>query len=482
MHPAGRAVIGRHLALYFAARGFAAFGNLVAIAVFTRLAGPEIYGHYVVMFAAATVISGFSVQWIRYGFFNHYRSDEDRDFFASFLALIVVSMGVTVAVATAAFALNGANLAFAAGALLIGLSTALFDVITEVCRTRLEVGRAALSMALKAVMVLVLGGLALRAEGSAVALACGIAAAHAVATIPAAISLGRLLGGRPTWREIRKLVVFGWPLMLSFGIGAFAQGADRFVLAGLDGAAATGAYGALSDLVRASFVILGESISLATVPLAKRLFAAGDRAGATETLSQAFSLLIVVGIFMVSAFLVFAPNLLPLVFPAAFIAGSEEILLPILAAAFLLVVRNVYLAQVIYFTRASHFELVSALILAVVNLALCAVLVPRYGALGAALGFLGGQVASGLLFLLVGRGGFRMPTPWRPVVGMVLVGIALTFAGRALGGLQLPVSAMLLAEAALFAGGALVTAIGFGIRLRHLGESRSALQALVRRG
>ncbi|WP_375461789.1 lipopolysaccharide biosynthesis protein [uncultured Enterovirga sp.] len=474
-------MIRRHLALYFLSRGFAAVGNLVAVAVFTRLAGPEVYGHYVVMFAAALVISGFSVQWIRYAFFNHYRSDEDRDFFASFLALIAASMLVTVAVAAIAFALDGASFAFAAGALLIGLGTALFEVITEVCRTRLEVGRASLALVLKASLVLALGTLALLFEQSALALAAGIAVAHLVASIPAAITLGRLIGGRPTWREARKLLVFGWPLMLSFGIGAFAQGIDRFYLASLEGAAVIGAYGALSDIVRASFTVLAESVSLATVPLAKRQFSAGERGEALRTLNHAFRLLLVVGTFMTAAFLVFAPVLLPVIFPPSFLEGSETLLPPILVASFLLVVRNVYLAQIIYFTRASQLELVSALILAVVNLVLCAVLIPRHGALGAALAFLGGQVAAGLFFLLAGRGEFRMPTPWRPVVGMALLGIALTLAGQAVSGWQFPLPTILAAQAGLFVLALAITGLGFGLRPRTLLAEGSAVLAAVRR-
>ena len=474
-------MIRRYLALYFVARGAAAVGNLAAVAAFTRLAGPEVYGHYVVMFAAALVVGGFSAQWIRYAFFNNYRSDQDRDFFASFVALILVSMLVTAAVASIAFALNGAGFAFSAGVLLIGLSVALFDVVTEVCRTRLQVGRAALSITLKALLVLLFGVLALHLHGTALALAVGIAAAHLVATIPAAISLGRLLGGRPTWRETRRLIAFGWPLMLSFGLGAFSQGLDRFFLAGLEGAAAVGAYGALSDLVRASFVILGESISLATVPLAKRQFSEGDRNAATRTLQHAFRLLLVVGTFVAAAFLVFAPTFLPVIFPSTFLEGSDTLLPVIVLAALILIVRNVYLAQIIYFMRSSHLELASSLILMVVNFGLCVALIPRHGALGAALAFLGGQMASALFFLLLGRGEFSMPTPWRPVLAMTCAGVALTVAGRAILDAPLPVAAVLAAQCGLFAAALGITGFGFGLRTKDIRQMGSTFAALARR-
>ncbi|TDR95046.1 lipopolysaccharide biosynthesis protein [Enterovirga rhinocerotis] len=471
-------MIRHHFALYLVARASAAAGNLAAIAIFTRLAGPEIYGHYVVMFAAALVISGFSAQWIRYAFFNNYRSDDDRDFFASFVTVLAISMAVTSAIAILAFALDGVGAVFAAGALLIGLSTALFEVLTEVCRTRLEAGRAALSIILKAALVLAFGTIALVTDRSALALALGIAVAHLIASIPAAITLGRLLGGRPTWLHARKLLVFGWPLMLSFGIGSFAQGVDRFFLAGAEGAAVVGAYGALSDLVRASFVILAESISMSALPLAKRLFSEHDREGTDRTLAQAYCVLLVIGVFMLAAFIVFGPLILPFVFPASFLHGSDSLLPVIALAAFLLVLRNVYLAQIIYFTRASWMELVSALILTLVNLGFCALLIPHYGALGAALAFLAGQVAAGAFFLFAGPRDFRMPTPLRPTMGVLGVGAALLLACHGLRLADLGFATTLGLEFLLFVAAFAATVRAFGLRFSML---RAAIGAALSR-
>lgn len=472
-------MIRRHFALYLAARASAAAGNLAAIAIFTRLAGPEIYGHYVVMFAAALVISGFSAQWVRYAFFNNYRSDDDRDFFASFVTLLIVSMAVTSAVAVLAFALDGSGTAFAAGSLLIGLSTALFEVLTEVCRTRLEAGRAALSVILKAGLVLAFGTIALLTDKSALALAFGIAAAHLIASIPAAIMLGRLLGGRPTWNHTRKLLSFGWPLMLSFGIGAFAQGVDRFFLASAEGAAVIGAYGALSDLVRASFVILAESVGMSTMPLAKRLFSEGDRVAAERTLAQAFRVLMVIGVFMLAAFIAFGPLILPIVFPATFLQGSDRLLPVIVIAAFLLVLRNVYLAQIIYFTRSSWMELASALILTLVNLGLCVLLIPTLGALGAAWAFLGGQAVSGLFFLVAGPREFRMPTPLRPTLGLLAVGAALVVACHAIRAANLGLSTTLGIELLLFAVAFAATVYAFGARPAMLRNALASALAQI---
>ena len=44
------------------------------------------------------VVTGFSAQWLRFSFFNHYRSDEDKAFFASFVSLIALFLAANVVI------------------------------------------------------------------------------------------------------------------------------------------------------------------------------------------------------------------------------------------------------------------------------------------------------------------------------------------------------------------------------------------------
>ena len=45
--------------LYLSARAVSAAGNLLAVAIFSRLAGPAEYGHYVLIFAWSLIVYGF---------------------------------------------------------------------------------------------------------------------------------------------------------------------------------------------------------------------------------------------------------------------------------------------------------------------------------------------------------------------------------------------------------------------------------------
>lgn len=443
-------MIGNHLVRYFTARGLAAALNVGSVVVFTRLAGAETYGGYLLMFAAAAIVNGFAVQWVHYSFFNVYSSDDDRGLLASFLALGGVSMAATTAVAVLVFTFGHFSSAFAVGALAIGFSASLFDVATQFSRTRLDVGRATLGIMLRAILILAFGSAALLADGTPLSLALAIALAHLAAALPGLASAATLVRGRPDWASAVSLVRFGWPLMLSFGIGMCAQTVERFVLADAHGAAAVGAYGALSDFVRNLFLVAADSISLALIPLAKRQLGAGDDTAARKTLLFAYELLVVLGAFGFAFFALFGPLVFEVLFPRGFLSHDGVLIAIIVASAVCLVVRTAYLAQIIYFTNASRLELASACTLLAVTTALAFVLVPPYAARGAALAFLGGQIASVLLFVLANRGAFRLPLPVRPLLAVVAVAVALVGTGLAIDASGIGQAVALLAKAALF--------------------------------
>jgi O-antigen/teichoic acid export membrane protein len=450
-------MIGNHLVRYFTARGLAAALNVGSVIVFTRLAGAETYGGYLLMFAAAAIVNGVAVQWVHYSFFNVYSSDDDRALLASFLALAGVSMAATTVAAIGLFAFGPFSLAFAMGALAIGVSASLFDVATQFSRTRLDVGRATLGIMLRAALMLAFGSTALLLDRSPVSLALGIALAHMAAAVPGLASAATVVRGRPDWASVASLVRFGWPLMLSFGVAMCAQTVERFVLAEAHGAAAVGAYGALSDFVRNLFLVAADSISLALIPLAKRQLAAGDDTSARKTLFFAYELLVVLGAFGFAFFALFGSLVLDVLFPRGFLTHDGVLITLIVVSAVCLVVRTAYLAQIIYFTNASRLELASACVLLIVNTTLALVLVPPYGARGAALAFLGGQIGSGLLFVLANRGTFRLPLPLRPLIAVLAVALALVGAGLAIDATALGAPAAFVTKAVVFTAGFVLT-------------------------
>ena len=421
-------MIRQHAALYLGARAIAAVGNMFAVAVFTRLAGAEVYGGYLLLLATAGVVNGFAVQWVRYAFFANDRADGSA-FVPTLLAMVGAALAAAAPIATLAMLARGSSPGFVAGALLMAAATGLFDTCSEVFRTRLDVWRVIVAGLMRTVLVVALGTAALLWSHDPVSLAVGVALANLLAAGPTLLAMRPLLRAAPSVAVARQYVAFGWPLILSFGIGAFAQSVDRFVLDAVGGAALVGPYGAASDFVRSSFLVVAEALASSMISIAKRQHGAGDDLQAQATLTVAYRLFVLLAGVGTAGFLMFGEAAFALIFPGRFAAASAGLLPVIVAAAVLLVIRNLYFGQVIYFNRASGLELGSTLILLVVNGSLCLLLIPRFGVAGAAWAFLSGQALSTAFVIAAGRRRFRMPVLWRPTLAVAAIVAGLVWLG-----------------------------------------------------
>ncbi len=80
--------------LYLSARAVSAAGNLLAVAIFSRLAGPAEYGHYVLIFAWSMIVYGFGAQWMRFAYFGVYHPERFGEYVASLARLLGVGVAI----------------------------------------------------------------------------------------------------------------------------------------------------------------------------------------------------------------------------------------------------------------------------------------------------------------------------------------------------------------------------------------------------
>jgi len=411
--------------LYLSARAISAAGNLLAVAVFSRMAGPAEYGHYVLIFAWVLIVYGFGAQWMRFAYFGVYHLDRFAEYVGSLARLLGVGLAI---VALVLFALGAAGLfepgfLFAIFALVSGMT--LYEAAFEVARTLLHARGAALSMMLRTVLTIAFGSAALWIGGGARGLAIAIAVAHLIAAAPALASFYSLRWSQGSRAAALHIVTYGWPLLLSFGVNAVGVSVDRLLLAHFLGAEALGPYGVVADLMRQSFSVLGEAIILSLITIAKQHVNDGDLEGANNTLRKAFNACLAASVFGAAFFLVFGDVVLRLVLKPDFVAPTRD-LIPIFAVAFaFLTMRNFYFAQVIYFTHASYLELVVSVVFLVASTALSLLLVPAYGAHGAAIALMTACVISCLAFMLLGRRWFKLPVDFAALA--IMPGLAILF-------------------------------------------------------
>ncbi|MCJ2033702.1 lipopolysaccharide biosynthesis protein [Methylobacterium sp. J-068] len=432
-------MIARHTLIYVGSRGVAAGLNMAALAVFTRLAPTNVFGLYLLILSWALVLYSATCQWPKFSFFALYAEDRAALQVGTVVRLLG-AMGLIAGLSAAGAAALGLVAPGIAAAIVVAVFGMMaFEGAAEIARTRLEVGAVSRSLVLRAVLVLAFGSAALLLGGDAVALLLATALANMLAAIPSLLAIRALLRGPGDWGEARRLLAYGWPLVLSFAAAALAQTVDRLVIGTSIGVAELGAYGAFADFLRQSFVMFGDSIALALVSIAKRQARDGGMQAARPVLEDAARLLAVIAAFGAVFFLSFDDLLVGILLGPDYRETALRVAPLLITASILQMLRSYYFGQVIYFTPTSHLDAVASVTLLAVIGGLSAVLVPRYGVEGAAIALAVGQAMACLVFLFGSRDGDRMPVPVRDVA--VIAGAAI-LCGLILAGLDhLPVDA-----------------------------------------
>ncbi len=448
--------------LYLSARAMSAAGNLLAVAIFSRMAGPAEYGHYVFIFAWSLIVYGFGAQWMRFAYFGVYHLDRFGEYVASLARLLTVGLAA-VALVLAALGLFGLfEPGFLAAVFALVCGIAIYEAAFEVARTLLNVRGASLAMILRTVLMVGLGSLALHFGGGALGLAVAIAAAHLVAAAPALATFSQVRWSHSSRAAALHIVSYGWPLLLSFGVTAVGQSIDRLLLAHYLGMATLGPYGVVADVLRQSFTVLGEAIILSLVTVAKTQANNGDAAGAGQTLQKAFNACLAAATFGAAFFIVFGNAVLRVVLQPEFVAPVHD-LIPFFAVAFAFAtMRNFYFAQVIYFTNASYLELIIALLFLAISTMLSIFLVPVYGPHGAAIALMVACIFACLAFMVLGRHWYRMPIDLTALGVMPSLAALFVFGAHA-------TAAFLPGQSLVFVVDAAIFAICGGYAVRHFG-------------
>lgn len=407
-----------HALLYLGSRVFAAAANLAAVAVFTRLAGSDVYGGYLLIFSWAFVIYGFFGQWLGAAFFAVYK-EETAAAQVSMLVRLLIAAVIGGAIVSLGAAATGLVPWPVAGALFLVISAlSLFITTMEAGRTRLDAGVTSFILALRAMLILTFGSATLLMGGGAIALAVALALASIIASLPGLVRLLPYIKEPVDRPSLRDFFAYGWPLIVAFGITALGQNVDRLVLAHWLGTAELGSYGATSDFLKQSFGVISEAIVLAVISIAKNAAIRGDHAAARAAQLDTFRALATTISFGAVFIVTFADELVHVVFGPEFRGTARALIPPLIIANGVLVLRAFYFGQAIYFGQSSRNEVIAAVLMFTVTGALSAVLIPVYGVFGAAWAATAGQIAACSVFIVAKP---RMPVPFGSLAAIVAI-------------------------------------------------------------
>ena len=431
-------MILHHAAVYIGSRVFAAALNLLSAALFARLAGPETFGTYLLYLASAYIIYGFAFQWLRMSFFAIYTTDNSLSISGTFIRTASLFVGL-VAFIAALIAWSGVWSAdVVAGITIPIIGLAVFETFYEISRARLKVNLIGLAVLLRALLVPLCGAVLYNLSGTATGLTAGVALAHILAAAPLIREGWSGLSARYSAEIARQYLTYGSPLILAFGINAVGQSGDRVLLAKLDSVGSVGPYGAVGDLIKQSLVVVSEAVAGSYMPHAKRAATDGDDAQTRNILTEAFRAYVFITAFGSAFIHVFAPDVVQILFGAHYAEAAASLVPYFTLATALYVFRAYYFGQAIYFLESSSAELYASTATVAVGAVTALVLIPLYGATGAAISMLVAQAAGCLVAALAARRWRAMPLPLLDLCG--IAGAALVTVGIADATALLPVS------------------------------------------
>lgn len=461
----------RHTLIYMFGRIGPALLNLVATAIFTRLAAPGDYAALVLSVAAAQLGSAGLFQWLRMSVLRYAVGDDAPKVIGTITRLYLAQgLVCTLLMVALCFLLPAFGLPWIV-AITCGVMTlaqSWFDFTQELQRAALQPVRYSLSFAVRALLALALGSAGIYLTGSGFVLVLCVALAYFLAPIP---FMGAMFG-RPDFSRdpdlTRRIVRYGLPLGLALMLNNLGVTADRFIVAYLLGAEAAGLYGPTVELGRQSIFTLLQSVTLACYPLAIRALKNHGTQAAVEQMAKNFGFLMVIALPAAAGLAVMRVEIAQIMLGPLFRDTAAD-LFPLVAVSTLLLSLNTF-----YFIQGNQLgentggQATVAAIAAAATLVLNFLLIPAMGLKGAAIAAVLSQSISLVASIIISRRSFPLPMPpahvLRPAAATAIMTLAILAAQHAWPGMNLIRTLGLFCVAGL--------AYGAGVLLTDAGDMR----------
>ena len=407
----------RHTILYLFARGLPGLFAFLAIAIYSRLLEPHEYGRYSLVVAAVTLLNALLFQWVRLALVRYASSAE----LSARLRPTLLALATSIAAAVVIVGLPLAALPvpwqpLVVPTLILLVLTAFFELFLESARADMRPASYGLLLFAKSALAVAVGAaLALLGFGwwaPVIGLGVGL-------LVPAAVAYARDgASARPAFdaHTVRRVCAYGIPLSFTVALVVVMGTTDRFIISALRGEDDAGLYAVGVDLAQFSITMLMMVVNLAAYPLAFRAFEKDGPDAARTQLAQNFSLLIAVGLPAAAGMALLAGNVAHIFVGEAY-RNTTAHLVPIVAVAtFIAGLKSFYFDVAFQFREKTVSQVWVALAAAVANVALNAVLIPRFGLMGAAIASVSGWTFATMTAAIVGHRYFALPIPTRPLL------------------------------------------------------------------
>ena len=384
--------------------------GLLSVFVFTRLFSPHDYGTYLLGLGFASVISVFVAGWFRNLILSGHAKDDGTDV----RGLVISGYLICCLAAPIAYGLGrlvGLDASAALAAVVLALAIGLFELTQDLVRARLKAFTVMKATLVRAAAVLGLGSVVAFHSPTGFLLLLSSAAAYLLAVLVQSRTawLGTVI--KPDVSGLAAVARQGLPLALSLTLLAVSSVTDRFMIAGLVGAAEAGKYVAGLDLVRQTLMMPAMSAATAFFPLAVQIHARQGDAAVRSHLAECVELLLSITLPACLGFAVISSHVANVVLGADFREVAAQAM-PIVAVAVIFqVLTQQYLHASFLLSGRNSFYLINTASIIAANVILSYVLVRGYGTMGAAWARLGADAVGFACALVLSRFAFPVPFP-----------------------------------------------------------------------
>lgn len=413
-----------HAGIYLVARGLPGIMAFCTIPLFTRLLNPDDYGRYALIIATSGMLNALFYQWLRLSlvrFLPAYK-ENIQPLKATMVCLTSVLSTALAAVALVVWATprfaEWRSVVWPCWLLLC--VQAFYELCCEYSRGSLKPWRyMALQLARSGAIVgigagLILAGFSWRAPIFAASIGMGLAVAWV---------------WRSDWSGIRpvidrtilsKLAEYGVPLSITVALAVVIGTCDRFLIARYRGEYDAGLYSVAVDFTTQTLSLLLMVINLAVFPMAVRAFENHGRQAAQEQMRTNMTMLLAIGVPCTVGIMLLSPGISGCFLGDQYRSAAASIMPLIALGALLSGLKAYHYDSAFQFAHRTIYQVWIVLFVAILNIVLNVIAIPRWGINGSAIASVAAYIASIGLTWFFGRRHFTLPFPTRAAMQIAL--------------------------------------------------------------
>lgn len=419
-------MILRHTLLYTAVKFLPALASVIALMVFTRLMTPGQFGEYSLTVTVAATLVAILANFLVIGLGRFepaaFSENEKEVLHSTVLATaLVISGGVACLIYLLGIFNFLPDISIHYLYLVVIFHASLFMTLSQkLINANLLPKRYGLSMALKNIILLVLGVASLKYGFGVQAVLISVAISYLLACLPALGLWKKTILKCFSIETLKTLWSYGAPLTLLYLFVMIISFSDRIFIDVMLGSSHVGLYSAAYDLTQYTIGLVASIIHLSAFPIILKAYEENGTESARFLLASSFKILLLIMIPVTFGFVTLREEIATMFLGDAY-SSAALTLIPLLAISVLVsTLKSYHFDYTFQLTKNTLFQTVPPLIAAIINCILNYFFIKELGLEGAALSTLLSFLVYLFITIFLSRRIFNLPNYSWIFIGKVL--------------------------------------------------------------